>query len=267
MVPIARCNIQGLAANNCRFAMSKYNMSRKQGFTLIELLVVIAIISLLVSILLPSLSKAKDLARSVACLSNQKVLNTGIALYSADYDGSTIEWWSPYLVRRGFVGKQGLPPNNYKSNPPLNAYVGLPSDVYTTTSPGVAACPSDNGIGASSFVDYYGTSYVYNSQLIGGNPSLQNVQGLWPYVANESPYTPQHARKIEDVFDISRTIATADINLELLVCDGLYSLYSPHIDSMRVNMGFLDGHADSLEVLPFEVESSEWKLDYRASSK
>jgi prepilin-type N-terminal cleavage/methylation domain-containing protein/prepilin-type processing-associated H-X9-DG protein len=43
---------------------------KKKGFTLIELLVVIAIIAVLVAMLLPALSKARDQARTVACLAN-----------------------------------------------------------------------------------------------------------------------------------------------------------------------------------------------------
>ena len=60
-------------------------MNRRPGFTLIELLVVIAIIAILVSILMPSLSRAKALARLASCAVNQK--NTGLALhmYANDY--------------------------------------------------------------------------------------------------------------------------------------------------------------------------------------
>ena len=60
--------------------------AKSDGFTLIELLVVIAIIALLVSILLPSLSKAKDLARSVVCASNLKSIGLGVALYAQEMD-------------------------------------------------------------------------------------------------------------------------------------------------------------------------------------
>ncbi|HAU36837.1 MAG TPA: hypothetical protein DCX07_03880 [Phycisphaerales bacterium] len=59
----------------------------KRGFTLIELLVVIAIVSLLVSILLPSLSKARDIAKRVVCLTNVRQIGISIHLYSQDNDG------------------------------------------------------------------------------------------------------------------------------------------------------------------------------------
>lgn len=54
---------------------------RAIGFTLIELLVVVAIIALLISILLPSLKKARDQAKFTVCLSNTKAMGTALQLY------------------------------------------------------------------------------------------------------------------------------------------------------------------------------------------
>jgi prepilin-type N-terminal cleavage/methylation domain-containing protein len=60
---------------------------RGRGFTLIELLVVIAIIAVLVSILLPALSKARLTAQSLACSINLKGLGQGLHAYALDYKG------------------------------------------------------------------------------------------------------------------------------------------------------------------------------------
>ena len=67
--------------------------NNKTAFTLIELLVVIAIISLLVSILLPSLSKAREQAQLTACMANLKSIGSGIFTYAAEYDGLPPEAW------------------------------------------------------------------------------------------------------------------------------------------------------------------------------
>ena len=57
---------------------------KRLGFTLIELLVVVAIIALLVTILMPSLARAKDLMRATACLSNMHHTGLAVQMYISE---------------------------------------------------------------------------------------------------------------------------------------------------------------------------------------
>lgn len=96
---------------NCHGGEGVAKMYKKKGFTLIELLVVIAIIALLVSILLPSLHRARELANRAVCGTNIKGIGTAIAMYGAQNRDSFP--WNAQDVK-----------NNYQNNYAGKEYQG-----------------------------------------------------------------------------------------------------------------------------------------------
>jgi prepilin-type N-terminal cleavage/methylation domain-containing protein len=128
-----------------------------QGFTLVELLVVISIISLLIAILVPALSKARDTSRSMLCMNNLRSIGQADYMYTADNEN-----WYP---RADF----------YVDN--LAQYTGTPTKFYYTPS------NKPEGINAFPFIcpmmnDRTQWSTLYNapwaSQITRVRPSAPN---------------------------------------------------------------------------------------------
>jgi prepilin-type N-terminal cleavage/methylation domain-containing protein/prepilin-type processing-associated H-X9-DG protein len=100
---------------------------RGRAFTLVELLVVIGIIAVLIGLLLPSLSRARESAKRVKCLSNLRSLATSLILYA---DGS--KGWLPNMNPLNTVNDD---------NAATEVLVALNREFIK--SPGVFHCPSD----------------------------------------------------------------------------------------------------------------------------
>jgi prepilin-type N-terminal cleavage/methylation domain-containing protein len=117
------------------------------GFTLIELLVVIAIIAILAAMLLPALTKAKQKAQGIQCMSNHKQLLIAWRMYTDDNNDRLLYAYSPDppSPSAAFAWVTGI--LDYSPSPQnwdINANIAKsPLWPYCGKQPGIWRCPAD----------------------------------------------------------------------------------------------------------------------------
>ena len=183
----------------------------KRYFTIVEMLVVIFIICLLAALIFPTLKKARDRAREVACMSNVHSIGQAERMYADDWDG-----WLPIGAYNSTVAWSG---GRYPEPPWDRTWHDLLSQ-YVDGRIGLFYCPSGSHDKGTRW--NYGAS-PWLLPYYAGMPEWRVGPGPKVWMAEHETY--DWSAMPRDVYD-----------------DGLHS-YLKDRHNGRVMTLFMDGHA------------------------
>jgi len=139
-------------------------MTCRKAFTLVELLVVVSIIALLISILLPSLSKARESARQTACAAFLHDMGNAQNMYVSDNDGY-------YAPARGFTNMDSWLALAWYKNKQYRSYMGLDFQGRTGRD---YVCPSTTQ-GCEAWAHSWGFNWTQMDRKTGGSALKSSV--------------------------------------------------------------------------------------------